>query len=203
MIDVIANKKEFLKIVKTHIKRKGIKELLEWLEGTDFFEAPASSVYHLNEKGGLCQHTLNVYARLHKILENEYGPEYDKVFGDMETLAIVALFHDVCKADFYVEELRNVKINGNWEQVPFYKVKEKFHFGHGAKSVYIVQSFMEIFLDEATAIRYHMGGMEYPNANFIEPNITEVYNDYPLTLYLHMADLQASYIDERIVKENE
>ena len=78
---------------------------------------------------------------------------------------------------------------------------EKFHFGHGAKSVYIIQNFMQLDLDEASAVRYHMGGMEIPGV--IEPNVTAVYNEFPLALYTHLADMMASYVDERIINENE
>lgn len=197
-----SNKEKFINLYKQYIKRDGAAQLLEWIEGTDFFTAPASSVYHLAKDGGLCEHSINVFNRLNKLLKDEYGDNYAELFNGMETIAIVSLLHDLCKADYYAKELRNVKDqNGNWIQVPYYKVKERFHFGHGAKSVYIIQNFMQIDLDEASAIRYHMAGFETPGA--IEPNVTEVFNDYPLALYTHLADMEATYIDERIVKENE
>lgn len=196
MIDVEKNKAEFIGLYKKYIKRDGADQLLEWIEGTDFFQAPASASYHLAEDGGLCQHCLNVFKRLNILLENEYGTDYAKSFNGMESIAISALLHDLCKADFYVKELRNTKDEkGNWIQVPYYKVDERFHFGHGAKSVYIIQNFMQLDLDEASAIRYHMGGMEIPGV--VEPNVTAVYNDYPLAIYLHLADMYATYIDER------
>lgn len=197
-----SNKEKFINLYKQYIKRDGAAQLLEWIEGTNFFTAPASSVYHLAKDGGLCEHSINVFNRLNKLLKDEYGDNYAELFNGMETIAIVSLLHDLCKADYYAKELRNVKDqNGNWIQVPYYKVKERFHFGHGAKSVYIIQNFMQIDLDEASAIRYHMAGFETPGA--IEPNVTEVFNDYPLALYTHLADMEATYIDERIIKENE
>lgn len=200
MLDIQKNKEEFINLYTTNITRKGSKNLLKYLEETDFFSAPASSVYHLNEEGGLCKHTLNVYYRLHRILENEYGDKYLELI-DNEGIAIIALLHDICKANYYKLEMRNVKDeNGKWIQKPYYKVDEQLHYGHGSKSVFIIQQFMQLYLDEAMAIRYHMGGMEYPNANFIEPNVTAVYNDYPMALFVHLADLEASYIDERIDK---
>lgn len=201
MIDINANKKEFVDIYKKYIKREGSEQLLQWIEGTDFFTAPASSTYHLAEDGGLCQHSLNVFKRLNEILKNEYGDNYAELFNGMETIAIVSLLHDLCKADYYVKEMRNTKDDkGNWIQIPYYKVQERFHFGHGAKSVYIIQNFMQLDLDEASAIRYHMGGMEIPNT--VEPNVTAVYNDYPLALYTHLADMYASYVDERIIRND-
>lgn len=196
MINVEKNKQEFINIFNKYIKREGAQDLLNWIEATDFFSAPASSQYHLAEEGGLCQHSLNVYKRLNDLLLNEFGPDYANSFNGMESIAIVSLLHDLCKADNYVVEMRNTKdANGNWIQVPFYKKSEKFYFGHGAKSVYIIQNFMQLDLDEASAIRYHMGGMEIPNV--VEPNVTAVYNDYPLALFTHLADMAATYIDER------
>ena len=204
MLDVQKNKEEFIKLYKENITRKGNKELLKYLEQTDFFIAPASSTYHLNEEGGLCKHSLNVYYRLNKILKDEFGENYlnDLQSIDKEGIAIVSLLHDICKANYYKLEMRNVKDeNGKWIQKPYYKIDEQLHYGHGSKSVFIIQQFMQLYLDEALAIRYHMGGMEYPNANFIEPNVTAVYNDFPISIFLHLADLQASYIDERIIKD--
>ena len=196
-MDIQANKQKFIELYKKHIKREGAIQLLEWIEGTDFFTAPASSVFHLSEDGGLCMHSINVFNRLNKILKDEYGDNYAEMFNGMETIAIVSLLHDLCKADYYVKELRNTKDDkGNWIQVPYFKIDERFHFGHGAKSVYIIQNFMQLDLDEASAIRYHMGGFEIPGA--VEPDVSAVYNDYPLSLYIHLADMEATYIDERV-----
>ena len=90
----------FKKVWDKRITRSGSKELLEWIEETDFFRAPASRQYHLAVAGGLCQHSLNVYKRLKKLLQNEYG---DSCPYSEETVAIVALLHDLCKADMYKE----------------------------------------------------------------------------------------------------
>lgn len=177
------NKEEFLNIVNTYIKRDGIDKFLNWLNGTDFFTAPASTQYHLAERGGLCQHTLNVYRRLNKFLKDELGENYQDTYSQ-ETIAIVALFHDICKANCYVESTRNVKDhNGEWQQVPIYKFEEKLKYGHGTKSVFILQQFIKLSLDEALAIRYHMGGMEYNFCNFVEPGVSEAYTNSRLALF--------------------
>lgn len=202
MINLERNKQEFIELYNKYIKREGAQDLLNWIQGTDFFTAPASSQYHLAEEGGLCQHSLNVFWRLNKLLKIEYGDNYADLFNGMESIAIASLLHDLCKADNYIVEMRNTKDkNGNWIQVPYYKKSEKFYFGHGAKSVYIIQNFMQLDLDEASAVRYHMGGMEVPGV--VEPNVTDVYNDFPLALYTHLADMQATYVDERNKNENE
>ena len=96
------NKDEFLKIARENIKRDGIEDLLKWLSSTDFFDAPASTKFHLAESGGLCLHSLNVYKRLLKLATDEWGEEN----VNKESVAIVALFHDVCKCCYYKTEMR-------------------------------------------------------------------------------------------------
>ena len=54
-------KDEFLDIFYDNIDRDGAEKLLEWLEKSDFFTAPASSRRHSAYKGGLCRHSVNVY----------------------------------------------------------------------------------------------------------------------------------------------
>ena len=89
------NKEEFLQIAHENIKREGINELLNWLEGTDFFECPASSRFHSAEAGGLCFHSINVYKRLLKLAIDEWGEDINK-----EQIAIVGLFHDILRYVF-------------------------------------------------------------------------------------------------------
>lgn len=190
------NKETFKKIFTEDITREGASNLLEYLLKTDFFTAPASTKFHLAEEGGLCVHTLHVYERLHKLLRDNYGENYLEKFS-RETIAIVSLLHDICKIHIYKKDFRNVKVDGQWVREPIYIVEERLHFGHGSKSVFMVQQFMKLFVDEAVAIRYHMGGLEYVTSNFVEPFVAEVYNDNSLALLLHIADMEATYLDER------
>ena len=127
------NKEDFISLVKENIKREGIDKLINYLESTDFFEAPASSMYHSDYDGGLIDHSYNVF----KLLSE--SDKLDHNIYSMESIAIVSLFHDVCKANFYVKGERNVKSEeGKWIKVPYYKIDEAFPMGHGEKSVYIV-----------------------------------------------------------------
>ncbi len=59
-------KEDFIRLYTEHIKRPGATELLAWLETTDFFTAPASTRFHGNYEGGLCEHSVNVW-------ENSFG----------------------------------------------------------------------------------------------------------------------------------
>ena len=182
-------KEEFIRIAKDYIKRDGIDELLDWLECTDFYTAPASTRFHGAHEGGLVLHSLNVFVQLRNLRR-----WYNCKASD-ESIAIVALFHDLCKVGCYKVELRWRKdANDKWEQYPTYKFNEDFAYGgHGAKSVYLVQSFMKLTPDEAAAINCHMG--QWDATTYSNP--TEVYCRNKLAWLLHVADEAADFIDEK------
>jgi hypothetical protein len=187
-----ANKEKFLQIARTNIKRDGISELLAWLETTDFFECPASSKFHSAEPGGLCAHSLNVYNRLLGLATAEWGA--DKI--NVEQIAIIALFHDVCKCCYYKTEYRNVKENGEWVQKPYYAIDDPLPYGHGEKSVYIINGYMRLSREEALAINWHMGGFDkrVMSGDF---SMSSAYYKYPICVLTHMADVMATYLDEQ------
>lgn len=168
-------------------ERKGIDRVIKYLESSDFFEAPASTRYHGNYKGGLAEHSLNVYEIFKK-----KNVEYDFGLSD-DTVKIVALLHDLCKANFYTVSSRNVKKNGKWIQVPYYAVDDQSPFGHGEKSVIILQQFIKLSKEEVLMIRWHMGGYE-PSQNY--NNISNAWNMCKAGVALHTADLESSYILE-------
>lgn len=182
-------KEEFIKIVRENIKRDGIEDLLDYLETTDFYKAPASTMYHGNYEGGLIEHSLNVF----KMLSGSYSSVISEY--DMESIAIVSLFHDLCKANLYKVEMRNVKQNGQWIQVPYYKTDEEFPFGHGEKSVYLLMKFIKLTDEEALAIRWHMGGFDQAIKGGSYA-LSGAYSKSLLALELHIADMRATYICE-------
>lgn len=172
----------------SEIKRDGIDELMGWLEDSDFYTAPASTKYHGSHPGGLLTHSLNVYDELNRILGI-----YPEVDVSKETAAIVSLFHDLCKVNFYVSEKRNRKnADGKWESYDSYAIKEKFCFGgHGSKSVFIVQNFIKLTPIEAAAINCHMGAFG-DNGEYVG----KTFEQYPLAFLLHIADCAATYLRE-------
>ena len=181
-------KDEFIQIFNGNISREGSATLLDWLESTDFFMAPASTRYHSCHEGGLCEHSLNVY---HRLMNNIDEDPMDCHI--IETVTICGLLHDVCKANFYKATTRNVKNDetGRWEKVPYYSVEEKFPFGHGEKSVFLIERFMKLTPEEAVAIRFHMGEFEK------ERSTSDAYSKFPLAVMLHIADLSATFLDEK------
>lgn len=190
------SKEEFLKIFDENITRPGADGLRKYLLGSDFFTAPASGRFHCCHEGGLCEHSINVYKRLLAIAKAEYGDEWESRLPH-ESIAICGLLHDVCKIDYYKEDLRNVKNeNGEWIKVPYYTRAEELPYGHGEKSVYIVNGFIRLTRAEALAINWHMGGFDARSRGG-DFSISEAYAKYPLCVLLHVADLEATYLDEK------
>ena len=185
-------KERFISIFKEKIHREGADKLLAYLENSDFFTAPASTRYHGAYFGGLLEHSLNVYDCLCDYLERprvkeKYGLDFPE-----ESVAIVALLHDLCKVDFYVESTRNVKEDGVWKTVPYYTIDDKLPYGHGEKSVYIASGYMRLTREEAFAIRYHMGFSGEENVN----TVGAAFAKFPLAVALFTADMEASYFVE-------
>ena len=187
-------KEEFLDIFYDNVERDGADKLLEWLEKSDFFTAPASTRRHNAFKGGLCQHSINVYKRFVKLLEMEFGENWQTKISP-ESVAIMGLLHDVCKVNTYVEDVKNVKVDGTWTQKPYYRVEDSLPYGHGEKSVYILRAFMKLSREEALAINWHMGEFDarVQNGSYLA---SEVFYKYPICFLMHLADLTATYLDE-------
>ena len=195
-------KEEFISIYNENIKRKGADKLLDYLLKSDFFTAPSSTRFHGAYEGGLVRHSLNVYHCLKDYLSRPrvkelYGMDYSE-----ETIAIVALLHDVSKINFYSVDYRNRKNDdGVWEKVPYYTINDALPYGHGEKSVYIISGFFygddRLTREEAFAIRYHMGfsGIEDKNT------IGRALEMYPLAFALNVADMEASYYIEGSSKQ--
>jgi len=191
----MASREEFIDIYRQYIHREGSEELLDYLMNkSDFFTAPASARFHGAYVGGLCDHCVNVFHCLTDYLTrprvcNIYGLDYD-----MESVAIVALLHDLCKIGCYKAGTRNVKneATGQWEKVPTFFYEDKLPYGHGEKSVYIISGFMRLSREEAMAIRWHMGFSGQED----ERLVGQALEQYPLAFALSTADMEATYFLE-------
>ena len=171
-------KEEFINLLK-QIDREGMDKLIEFLERTDFFEAPASTRFHGCFKGGLLEHSMKVYEILKTKTE------------DSDSVKIIALLHDVCKANFYKVDYRNAKNEqGVWEKVPYYTIEDTIPYGHGEKSVMMISEFIKLTPEERYAIRWHMG---FTEPKELYTTIGQAYKKYPIALLTHEADLEATY----------
>lgn len=185
----------FVEIYQEHIKRDGADKFLEYLTGSasDFFTAPASTRYHGAYSGGLAEHSINVYRCLKAYLERERVQEVYGMHYSDETIALVALLHDVCKIGCYKTSTRNVKDeNGVWQKVPYFQFDDPLPYGHGEKSVYIISGFMRLSREEAFAIRFHMGFSGNEDKN----SVGKALEKFPLAFALSVADMEATYFLE-------
>jgi hypothetical protein len=162
--------------------------LLTWLEENDFYTCPASSKYHGAYPGGLLEHSLNVYDELKRLLS-----VYPGISVSEDSVVVAALFHDLCKVNFYTTEKRNRKnSSGQWESYDAYTIKEGFCFGgHGSKSVFLAQHFIPLTPEEAVAINCHMSSWDG------NTNVGKAFEQFPLAWLLHVADESATYIIEK------
>ena len=177
---------QFVEIYTKNITRPGADRLLNWLETTDFFTAPASTRFHGACEYGLVMHSINVYHAMmqHFFTEGENAESY----------AICGLLHDLCKANFYKVSTRNVKndATGQWEKVPTYTFDDPLPYGHGEKSVYIANGYIRLTREEAMAIRWHMGFSGPEDSR----TVGQAFQKYPLAFALATADMEASYFLE-------
>lgn len=169
-------------------QRTGADTMLAWLESTDFFVAPASTRYHGACPGGLAEHSVAVTQALVTLLS-----AFMDVDVPIESAVMVALLHDVCKADYYHETTRRAKdADGKWKDVRAYSVRQdRLPLGHGEKSLYIVRSCMDLTDEEACAIRWHMGAY-CDQQQYSEMGVAM--DRYPLALLLHEADMIATHM---------
>lgn len=178
-------KEEFINLLKS-TNREGMEKVIDFLEKSDFFTAPASTRFHGSYEKGLLEHSMKVY----EILKDKLNKN-DMHIND-DTVKIVALLHDICKTNYYKVDYRNAKNEmGEWVKVPYYTVEDTIPYGHGEKSVMMLTEFIKLTNEEKYAIRWHMGFTE-TKENYQYIGIA--YKKYPLALMLFEADLEATYI---------
>ena len=178
-------KEEVLKLLKS-TNREGMDGLIEFLEKSDFFKAPASTRFHGDHEGGLVEHSYKVYEILKKKIT------FEKLDVPEDTIIIAGLLHDICKTNFYKVDYRNAKnALGVWEKVPYYTVDDTIPYGHGEKSVMMLTEYIRLTNEEKYAIRWHMG---FSEPRELYGTLGQAFAKYPLALYLHEADLEATHI---------
>ncbi len=178
-------KDKIIELLKS-TNREGMDKLIEFLEKSDFFKAPASTRYHGNYEGGLAEHSFKVY----EILKEKIN--FAKMTVPEDTIIISALMHDICKTNFYKIDYRNAKNSlGVWEKVPYYTIEDTIPYGHGEKSVMMLTEYIKLTNDEKYAIRWHMG---FSEPKEVYGTLGQAFTKYPFALLLHEADLEATYL---------
>ena len=197
-------KKEFIELLKT-TNRQGIDDLVEELEDLGFFKAPASTKFHLNEDGGLVQHSLSVCKAALSMRKSMIELDDSQLEAlPKDSVIIASLLHDTCKADIYKPTMKKEKNRfGMWCDVPGYDVDySNFPLGHGEKSVIVLlRSGFELTDDEIMAIRWHMNAWDLPFQSYdIKSNFNKAKEICPLLSLVQAADCLASNLLERKVE---
>ena len=200
----MTNKERFIELLRS-TKREGIEKLIDFLEKTDFFTAPASTRFHSSYEGGLLQHSLNVYDCLAGLGTTTGDVQEFQTAGmrldsiPQESIIIVALLHDLCKVNFYATEMRWRKdANNKWEQYKTYEFNEDEPLGHGEKSIFILQRLgLQMTEQEVYMIRWHMGGFDESKMP-----LQSAMKKCPEIALIHAADLIATHIIESEVTDD-
>lgn len=162
---------------------------LSWLEGTDFFRAPASTSFHAAYEGGLFDHSLNVADCL--IRFQLFG--VSQSWKRKDSPVIVGILHDATKigAYSYVQDMNpsTGDIDCFWIHNPYQKITGV----HGEDSVNKIKEHMELTEEEAFCIRWHMGAYEGQQS---WSAYDEAIKAYPNVLWTHTADMVASKLIE-------
>jgi hypothetical protein len=204
-------KEDFIALLR-RIKRPNanIEGLIDKLETTDFFTAPASTRYHNACYGGLLAHSLNVYNNLEMLVKMK---GLEEVIHE-ESIIICGLLHDLAKMNFYEPSVRNKKVYSEdgskydelgkfdwvseraWSVRP---VEQRFIYGsHEETSEFMARCYIPLKIDESIAILHHHSGMS--NDSTVK-NISDFYVRYPVAHLLHLADMLATYLDEEFTNE--
>ena len=204
-------KNEFISLLRS-TNRPGIEELITWLDkNSDFFIAPASTYYHNSVKGGLLNHSLNVYKAAKMLLagasmlaiEEKNIPSIQE-----ESIIICTLLHDLCKTNFY-HQIQKVWKDESlpspqcWRKYNSYEIKDNFPLGHGEKSVIQILHFIRLTPQEICAIRWHMG-LTDPGAYlspYLKNSMMDAMNNIPLVTLIAEADHFASFMMEREINQ--
>ncbi len=181
-------KQEFIDLLHS-TERAGIEYALTELEKIGFFKAPAAAKKHLAFEGGLVEHSLTVYRVALRLAEDMRSLRPDVVINE-NSLKIVALLHDVCKATRYRWNVEKKEYESDYSVMPV---------GHGEKSaIMLLRMGLKLHDDEIMAIRWHMGAWDLSLHSYeAQKSFVEAGSQSPLVPLLQTADTLAALIVEK------
>ena len=159
-------------------------DILELLESTDFYIAPASTKYHGACPGGLFNHSMAVAELL-----IEWGKKGLICWGHDWSPAVIGLLHDFTKVGKYTL----IKIDYTVRPLECdyeYNTDALTYGGHGSDSCIKLLQKIRLTEEETLCIRYHMGAYEKEDWNGFEKAIAQ----YETVLWTHHADMVASKV---------
>ena len=194
-------KEEFIELLQS-TQREGVDYVIEDLTDLGFFEAPASTVFHLNYEGGLVEHSVNV-CKVGLMLRTQMIEMKPELADELRVDSVIlsTLLHDVCKSDIYKKVTKRKKTHiGVWEEYDGYDVDySNLPIGHGEKSVVmLLRMGLDLYDEEIMAIRWHMSAWDLPfQSPELKSNINKAKDICPLCSLVQAADGLASNLLER------
>lgn len=191
------------KLARTYVpvrigNEKKIESFLKMLsDRTDFYQAPASARNNLCSPGGLAAHTIHVINRMAEYLL----PATPAQIGE---IVLAALCQSLCYLNHFVaipkaykqykEGSQYADQKGSFDVVYYHIYKEKggIPFGKGPTSAHLAQQCFGICLPES--IMAALDACDYDQQR--NPNVGLQMMEYPLGLWLHIADVCATFLDE-------
>lgn len=201
------NKDIFTSIIKQLDSSNDVEGLLKYLEESGFYEAPASSKYHCSYKGGLCEHSLNVYnifCCLNSMLVNFIPPHFNEQgVNDTQTYLLnvaikVALLHDLAKVNYYEFYDKYTKDeNGKWVTTKDIRIKDctkRETYGNASFNNYMILSkYLSLDNNEIVALMNYNCGMDDGYSN---KDLSAILSKNSFTIMLHCADMMCTYMLE-------
>lgn len=175
--------KEQIECLLKQTGRKGIDNLLKYMDNAGFYSAPASTKYHGAAAGQLAVHSLNVFNAAIDIAVAWCGDLW--LEANIDSIIICALLHDLGKAGQFNKPL----YIPNDIDTPFKYNKDLLTLDHEVTSVIEVQKYITLTEEEQQAIAWH-NGLYGIFADRIKGKET------PLYMLIHFADMWASRVME-------
>lgn len=196
------NKEIFIELIRgVEIEGADIEGLISFLESSDFFIAPASTQYNNAYDGGLCEHSLEVYYNLEKLVET-----FGKKAYPSSTLKIIGLLHDLNKINFYEKYVKNRKVYSltgtkydemgkyDWVSEHAFAVKdakERYVAGNrGVNTFLLISKYIPLSQEEVVALLNFSTIKDDSEYNY---DLGQILLKYNLTALLHTADFLATY----------
>lgn len=190
MINIEENKKVIIDLLK-NTERKGIDNILDYMENNGFYTAPCSTRYHLCVDGGLAEHSLKVYNMMDELVNKSFVKYFNMMCK--ESIIITSILHDLGKAGYRGESLYkpNYLKSGGIGKAPYTTNKDRLWIDHEIVSLNIIyQCGLEITAEEEHAILFHNGLYTNTGKGVIN-------NERPLQQLLHFADMWSSRFLEK------
>ncbi len=168
--------------------KDNIEALIQYYRDSDFYTAWASTSFHLNMKGGLLQHSLNVCDYALKLWENF------KSTVDRQSVIFCALTHDTGKSglkgdEYYIPNtLKSGKLSGTKPMKinPNLRIKN-----HAMRSVLLLSKYVNMTEDEKVCIISHDGFYQAENRQ-------TMLDVFELLFLIHSSDLYVARFVEPV-----